>query len=132
MRKVRDHLGNEYQTLRDMANAYGINYLTLCQRLKKKMSLEEALTPALELKNKPKPITAPDGKEYPSFRSLAMAYGIRLTTLHNRLKKMSLEEALTTPVGINLNIKPVTGPDGKEYPSIAALARAYNKPYRKS
>ena len=75
MRKVRDHLGNEYQTLRDMANAYGINYLTLRQRLKKKMSLEEALTTALELKNKPKPITAPDGKEYPAYASLHCTTG---------------------------------------------------------
>lgn len=129
MNKVRDHLGNVYQTFSDMADAYGINRMTLRQRLKKKMPLEEALTTAPEFKNKRKPLTAPDGKEYPSIRSLATAYNMDPATLRYRLKIMTLEDALATPLGINRNTKPITGPDGTEYPSIAALARDYQKPY---
>lgn len=43
-KRCTDHLGNEYKSISDMCNAYGVKYATFKKRIRSGHSLEESLT----------------------------------------------------------------------------------------
>jgi hypothetical protein len=43
-KKVKDHLGNEFNSTKEMSEHYNINYLTYMYRRNKGYSLKDALT----------------------------------------------------------------------------------------
>lgn len=47
-----DHLGNEYESVRDMRRAYNIGIYTYNNRRAKGMSIEKALTTPVNIKSK--------------------------------------------------------------------------------
>lgn len=117
-----DHLGNEYPTRRALTKAYGINETTLQNRLKRGMSLEDALT-------RPNLYSVTDhlGNTYPSKKEMLKAYGVPRNTFEARIAEgYSLEAALTAKPGTLR--KPVRDYKGKEYPSIKAMLEAYKVP----
>lgn len=97
--QVRDHLGNEYWSLKEMAKAYGISYSTFRQRRKRGWTLKETLTkPMMPSLGMRKQVRDHLGNEYESQKEMLEAYGVKYITYHNRLKiGMSVEEALTSP-----------------------------------
>ena len=98
-RKVRDHRGNEYGSLKEMAKAYGVSYSTFKQRRKRGWTLKETLTkPMMPSLGMRKQVRDHLGNEYESQKEMLEAYGVKYITYHNRLKiGMSVEEALTSP-----------------------------------
>lgn len=89
--------GIEYQSVRDACNKLGLSEQKIYYRLKKGMSAEEACNPNYEVKRKPAspaqkmnsakghPVVV-DGVEYISLSAACRAYGIKNTTISQRLK----------------------------------------------
>lgn len=75
----------------------------------------------------------PDGKTYRSIGAMCEAYGIKLCTYYNRIYHgWSREKALTEPIKgspYGKYGKESKAPDGKTYPSMQAMCRAYGKDY---
>lgn len=73
------------------------------------------------------------GKEYPSFRALAEAYGVPYSTLYARIRTYGwdLEKALTEPVVTGITARQIGCRDGKgrEYASLKEMADAYGIGY---
>ncbi|MCR5117119.1 MAG: hypothetical protein K6A97_06390 [Lachnospiraceae bacterium] len=133
--KCYDHLGNQYDSLSQMAAAYSIPLPTLSTRIKKGWSIEDALT-------KPKgfnPSRAEEagcydhlGNEYNTLSEMAKAYNILPSTLQRRLSKgVPLEDALKesdrTISRNSVKIK-ICDHQGNEYNSLSEMAKAYNVP----
>lgn len=152
--RVTDHHGNIFNSITEMADAYGMKYNTLQGRLAKGWSVEDALTI---------PTTCHDhaGKEYSSFSEMCKAYGKVPRTVKYRLKKgIDLGTALTAqdmgsyktsserPEKINnkstSSISPIMQKSvdtnkkakrdfscrdhvGNEYPSFSEMCRTYGK-----
>jgi len=120
---VRDHLGNEYATRKEMAAAWHISPVTLNTRLKRGWELEKALTTGLQ-QHQNGVWTDHCGNAYPSLKQMARAYGIGYTTLRIRISLgWELEKALTTPV--TPADKRMVDHNGNTYASIAEMARAW-------
>lgn len=123
---MKDHKGNEYKTVADMARAWDKSPKLVRRRLQDGWSLEDALTKDA----KPVKRTYHDhlGNEYESLEQLAETYNIHRTTLITRLKTMTLEDALTMPVQDHSRY--VTDHLGHHYQNMHEMARAYNKNQR--
>ena len=97
-----DHLGNEFESIRAMAEFYHIPYNTLYNRLKRKWSLKRALTTP---NGKPRGKYVHScidhlGNEFESRKAMAEFYSVPHRVLNRRLEReWSLERALTTPNG---------------------------------
>lgn len=120
----KDHLGNEYDSIEAMCYAYDIEQCTYSSRIKRGMSVEEALTT-------PSKVIIKDhlGTVYLTKDAMCKAWGIERSTYSIRIRKgMSVEEALTTPLGSKGLKKASACKDhlGNEYPSRDAMCEAYN------
>lgn len=95
---IKDHKGNEYKSIGQLAKAYGLSYNVLNSRLSSGWDIERALTtPVKEVHTGP--IQDHEGKVYNSFKEMALNYGMEPSYLKKRLSRgWSLEKALTTPV----------------------------------
>lgn len=95
-RRIKDHLGNYFDTTKDMLEYWGIPRDAYNKRLNKGLSLEEALTlPLVNIRGTRK---CKDhlGNEYGSKDAMAKVYGVKYHTFAKRLRLgWSLEEALT-------------------------------------
>ena len=86
----KDHLGQDYKSLRDMCNAYCISEMTYRDRLKKGWKLKDILTKPTRL-----PVKDPDGKIFKTQREMCKYYKIPFATFRGRLLRgKSLKEAL--------------------------------------
>jgi hypothetical protein len=102
-KRYTDHLGNEYNTKKEMAKTYGLEWETLKSRLRAGKTLEEALTTPVDEKlshpgiyKKPEVCTDHLGNVYKNKSEMAKAYGIDQRTVKHRLDAgWSLEDALT-------------------------------------
>ena len=123
--------GKEYRSVRSLAKAYGCNYATVQQRLKKGMSLEDSLNKEkIPWRHTGKKMIGPDGKEYKSITDLVEKYGCNYNTVFSRIKRgLALEDVLSKERLLEHSGKKIIGPDGKEYKSITALAKAYGCNY---
>lgn len=91
-----DHLGNRYNSIEAMCRAYGTNGTTFNRRIKRKMSVEEALTME-RVKGRKKECIDHLGNRYKTVKDMVSAYGITTDTFYRRIKiGKTLEEALTT------------------------------------
>lgn len=98
--KGYDYKNRHYDSLRELANTYGLNKRTLEDRVRKGMSIEEAIEiPIWQDVNKRIEYDYKN-KHYNSLQELASAYNLNRNTLANRLNisKMTLKDALETPV----------------------------------
>lgn len=94
-RRIKDHLGNEYKSLKALAEHYNIDYDVLRMRLRRGVNLELALTLGV---TKGIPCTDHLGNEFPSRTAMAKYYGLREVVLKMRLYRgMPLAEALLRP-----------------------------------
>jgi len=101
--KYEDHLGNKFDTLRDMCEKYNIDYVSYRNRVKQGWDLEKILTTPVDDKKKLNALCKKCkdhlGREFDSKYSMCKHYGISVSNYNNRLKLgWTLEETLTTPI----------------------------------
>ena len=124
--KVKDHLGQEYNTKIEMCKVYGIEYATYFRRKRKGMSTEEALTRPVKKRSKVENATDHLGKTYSSKRAMAKAYGIPHTTYNKRIENgMCVKDALTTPGGRTQDELKVYDHNGTEFESESQMLKHY-------
>lgn len=101
---IKDHLGKHYNSYKELAEAYDLDEKTLKVRLYRGWSLEDSLlcsTHKHSEYSKEVSVSIEDhlGNTYPSYSSMAKAYGISFNALYHRLNSgWSVKDALTTPV----------------------------------
>ena len=134
--KCKDHLGKEYNSIKEMAEAYGLTYSIFYSRISALgWTLEEALTipkraadrrvhsPKLTRMKSKTEFRDHKGKKYKSLADLANAYNIPVRVLEKRLSYgWVMQDALTTPTNKTVNIDHL----GNEYPSFEAMCDAYH------
>lgn len=95
-KKCKDHLGNEFNSIGEMCTYWGINPKSFCFRNKKGWELEKILTtPTVGLKKKCKDHL---GNEFKSLNDMCKYWGINAELLLSRLKRTTLEDALTRAI----------------------------------
>ena len=95
-RKVRDHLENQFESIKEMVQYWGISRETYNKRLSEGWSLEKALTTSVSYANNTQKCRDHLGNEFESKGAMYKAYGVSRATFSNRLLSgWSLEEALT-------------------------------------
>lgn len=132
-REVKDHLGNEYVTLKDMLNTYGMSVYLYRSRVNKGWSLEQCLTTPKytrdikpQKRSKPSRFTVKDheGAQFSSKSQMCREWGISYRTFCGRVRKgWSVKEALTTPVRSFDNVD--TDHLGVKYASTSEMCRHY-------
>lgn len=124
-KKVKDHLGNEFESYAQMFKFYGVNYNTGLWRLQNGMTIKDTLTkPATR-----NCIPAKDhlGNEFPSISAMFRHYNIEVCYGFSRMNMFSIKEILTNsyPKRPFTNAKKCTDFKGKEYDSISDMCRHY-------
>ena len=116
-RVVVDHLGNEYRTIKDLCQRYGIRPDTYCQRRKRGWSLEETLTGRAK-----QPVKDHNGKTYDCMQTMLKEYGLDRKTYKARLSLgWSLEEIL---IGYR-KTGMVTDHKGNSFPTKKSMCEHY-------
>ena len=120
MKPCRDHTGRVFDSVADMARAWGLSPVALRQRLFRKWPLEKALT---GLPGCRRVCCDHTGRKFPTVVAMARAWGLSPSMLQGRLNRgWPLELALTAP-RIPHQV-PVADPEnGVICPSAAELAR---------
>ncbi len=94
-----DHNGQEYPTLKAMAQRWGIPYQTLLDRLDRGWDVHRALVTPTGIR-RPRQVTDHTGRKFPSLTAMARAWGMETGQVGARLSMgWSVERALTTPLG---------------------------------
>lgn len=129
-RKYKDHLGKEYDSIKEMCKAYGISSSAYRRRRAKGWSLADALEKPVETKSCggrgaciSKKCTDHLGKEYNSITGMCEAYGITIGLYRNRIMAgWSLEDTLTKPVYDGMEVK---DHNGNTFKTKAEMCRHY-------
>ena len=121
--KCKDHKGNEFKSLRNMCEHYGIGIQTFRMRMRYKWTLERALTQRIRYFKRCKDHL---GNEFKSELEMCRYWNIQLSTFRSRMSRnWSLRDTLTTPVlGVGASI-PARDHLGRDYPSMSAMFRAW-------
>ena len=121
--KCKDHEGNEFDSLIDMCEHYGIAIKTFRMRMRYKWTLERALMQPIRYFKKCKDHL---GNEFNSELEMCRYWHITLSTFRSRMRcKWTLERALTMPIlGVGSSI-PARDHLGRDYPSMSAMFRAW-------
>lgn len=121
-RVVYDHLGNKYESVRDICKAYGIEISYWYEKLRAGWAVEEILNK----KAVKTYIEDPDGNGFQSFEDMCRAHGIEGWRVREKLKVgISLREALDKTIEINKE-KSWICPRGNKYRSLKEMCKAYN------
>lgn len=97
MKRVKDHLGNEFNSVAEMCRHYGINNITYVDRIKAGWTVEQSLT--TPVKDKCKKCKDHLGNEYNSIAEMCNHYNIKVDTFYNRVRcGWKLKQILETPV----------------------------------
>jgi hypothetical protein len=113
--KVRDHLGNEYNSTSEMCKYYNVGYKTFKNREELGLSLEDCLK-TTEMVS----YTDPNGRIWNNLQHMCTYWKIGVVTYKNRIAKgLSLNEVFQSS-----DIE-VVGPNGITYSSYRELGRAY-------
>ncbi len=122
-KKYFDHLGNEFDSLKEMCKAYGISVNGYYYRINAGYNLEETLTKALL----PNHMSCKDhlGNEFASVSAMCNHYGISISAYCDRIDRgFSVQEALT------LDTRPVSVESvdhlGNVFPSQKEMCKHYN------
>lgn len=125
-----DHLGNKYNSVREMCDNYGISEKVFWSRKRLlKWPLEKILTtPVSNIPSTAIEITDHLGNKFKSISDLCRYHNIGLSTFRERRKLgWSVEKALTTPTKkVNMTKQKCTDHLGNEYESLNQMCRAYN------
>lgn len=129
MSKKVEVFGREFKSMTEACNYYGVKSATVSARMKKGMSLEDALVSKSVPKNRPKKPVVFKGIEFECEDDLYKFYGVSRNTVSYRMKKkgMSFEEALTHSGNITTGQKVTI--NNKEFDSIAEACRFYDLNY---
>lgn len=116
--------GKQYSSIKTLCKEKNLSYAMVTQRLKKGLSLKEAIETPLK-KHRNGISVFYKGTEYPSLRNLAMSKNVPYHVVQMRVKKgMSVEDAIDIPIG------ELMGNDiqfqGKKYSSFSKLCKEYN------
>lgn len=128
IKPCKDHLGNEYPSIKDMCKAYNIHPVTYKSRLEQGISQEEALTKPKKNYTASKRIQIEDhlGNKFSSLKAMCEFYNINPRTYRFRRESgKSIEEALTTPLQ-NTHIrknKPTIDHEGNQFKSYSAMLK---------
>ena len=117
----KDHLGNTFTSIQEMADYWHIPDSTLSARLQK-MPIKDALTlTTKELRGKT--VTDHTGRTFPSVTAMCKAWGITTALYYGRLKcGYSIEDALTLPIAEKpKNSKTIIDHEGNEFSSVSDL-----------
>lgn len=122
-----DHLGHRFKSQGSMAKAYGLEPERLRKRLYSGWDLKRALTTPVKESIFCDPIKAPNGVLYVNHREMCKSYGVPFERYVARvtIRKWSLEDALCPEKKSGSEI-PARDHLGKDYPSLSAMARAWN------
>lgn len=101
--KVRDHLGNIYQSESEMCRSWGIRYSTFMARKHSGWSVGDALTKPILSSNRVQ-MTDHLGNTYNSIKAMCDYWGISYRVYSmRRYLGWDIEKALTEPVGHNVS-----------------------------
>ena len=99
---VKDHLGHEFGSFEQMCRYWGVDQATVYMRLKEGYSLARALTEVVKTSNIHNGVKCKDhlGREFKQQAAMCRYWRVPYSVFRYRIdiKKMSIEEALTTPV----------------------------------
>lgn len=124
-KKVKDHLGNEFESYAQMFKSYGVNYNTGLWRLQNGMTIKDTLT---------KPVTkncipAKDhlGNQFPSISAMFRHYNIEVCYGFSKMNMFSIKEILTDSYEKKpfSNAKKCTDFNGREFNSISDMCKQY-------
>ena len=121
-----DHLGRRFPSQRAMARAWGISETIVEQRIHAGWPLERVLTCPVSPRHY-RVIDPENGVISRSAAELALACGVKPRRMQQRLRKGITGGALVFPG----DLRKVAARDhtGREFPSLAAMARAWGQPY---
>ena len=123
-----DHTGRKFPTAAAMARAWGLSPAMLQRRLQMGWPLERALTAPRKPRNVP--VADPEsGVICPSVADLARGCGIKPLVLQARIRGGLTGDALVFPG--DLRAASARDHTGREFPSLAAMARAWGQPYKR-
>ena len=124
---IKDHLGQEFRSVDEMCNHWGVPDSTFDQRRAKGMSIEEALTTTTEeIKNHH--VKDHLGQEFPSKDAMCRHWGIDRQVFFGRQKLgWPLKDILTTPKNtVAKNSVQITDHEGNAFNSISDLCRHWH------
>ncbi len=124
---ARDHEGNEFPSIQAMCSHYGVKQSTFHNRLKRGLSLEQALTGPTRKGGPVAAIQDHAGRVFRSQKAMCMHYGLPVSTFQSRRRcGIPLEQALTTPH--RRRTPQPEGPCGEKYRNWNAMCRDYGLP----
>ena len=95
-RKVKDHLGNKFNSTKEMLSHWGIHRYDYNKRLSEGWTQEEALTTTVTYSDETKKCKDHLGNSFDSKFAMAKSWGVNPYTVDTRLRRgWTLEEALT-------------------------------------
>lgn len=123
---IKDHLGNTFNTYKEMCEKYGISFSSYSRRVNVQgWTVEDALTKPCKIIRAGKEIKDHLGNVYESIEDLSNTYGISAKVLRSRLSNnWDIKDALLTPV--RSKHKCVNDHLGNEYTSVKDMCKAYN------
>lgn len=127
MKKVKDHLGNEYKSISDMCRHYGIDRDTYVIRVKRGMTVEKSLTTPVAVRCRGKKYTDHFGNVFNSLSEMCKHYEIDANLFRCRERLgWSLKDILETPRKVSDRRKEYTDSDGNKFKNKAELANFHN------
>lgn len=125
-----DHLGNSYDSITSMCEAYRINPVTFSKRIQRGKTLEQALTEPVRSRVslcQTNRVTDADGNGFSSVSAMCKHYDIDYTTYVKRRESgMSKKDALTVPKRTH---KSCVDHLGNQFKSVADMCRYYDIDY---
>jgi hypothetical protein len=119
-----DHLGIVYNSVKEMANHYGMALDTYKRRIKAGWSIEMALTEPLDTSKHGKPEVDHLGNEFPMLKDMCKYYGVTVPAYLRRIANgYTKEEALTK---CQKNHRTIVDFAGNKFSSDADMCRYYN------
>lgn len=116
MNKLKDHLGNEYDTIEDLAGAYNLPTYILKSRLRSGYTMEKALSKEYAGYNQPH--YDHEGTKFNTLKDMCKHYGISKSNYLMRLRNgWSVKNALTTPV----RGQSCVDHEGEKFPSMTKM-----------
>lgn len=98
-KRAIDHLGNEFNTIKEMCEYWGITYGNLNTRLRQGWSLKDALEqPIIKDLSKGTFIRDHLGNKFSSYTEMCEYWGVKYHVFKYRIKRWGLQKTLETPV----------------------------------
>lgn len=95
---VTDHLGNKFNSIKEMCKHWGIPYNNLEIRLKQGWSLKDALEKPLKFSEGNTPVEDHLGNKFNSYQEMCNHWGISYPIFKYRIQRWDLKKTLETPI----------------------------------